>query len=57
MIDISDLGITPEEFAARVKIYDIGAHVQIVIDADLDQSIQLFGVGNVQTVTQADFII
>jgi len=57
MIDISDLGITAEEFAARVKIYDIGAHVQVVIDAELDQTILLFGVGNVQLVTQDDFII
>ena len=56
-IDISAFGITGANFAARVKIFDIGADTLVVIDGDFNQTIRLVGIGNAGTVTQADFLL
>ncbi len=56
-LDISAFGIASADFAASVKIIDIGADTLVVIDGNFDQTIRLVGVGNAATVTQADFLL
>jgi len=56
-LDISAFGITGADFAAKVKMFDIGADTLVVIDGDLDQTIRLAGIGNAATVTQFDFLL
>jgi 3-phytase/alkaline phosphatase D len=56
-LDISAFGITAADFAAEVKILDIGADTLIVIGGDFDQTIRLVGIGNAATVTQSDFLL
>jgi hypothetical protein len=36
---------------------DVGADTLVTIDASLDQTIRLVGIGNAATVTQADFLL
>jgi hypothetical protein len=56
-LDVSEFGITSVDFAARVTIADVRADTLVTIDADLDQTIRLVGIGNAAIVTQADFSI
>lgn len=54
LLDISGLGITSATFAAKVAITDVGADTLVTIGAD---SIRLVGVGNANTISQADFVL
>jgi phosphodiesterase/alkaline phosphatase D-like protein len=56
-LDISEFGITDADFAARVKIVDVGQDTLIKIDGDPDQTIRLEGIGNPVIVTQSDFLL
>ena len=56
LLDISDLGITAEAFAAEVSIVDLGNDTLVTIGAN---TITLLGVNGVgaNTITQEDFIL
>jgi len=54
-LDISGFGITAATFATRVTIADVGADTLVTIDGNGAATIDLVGVANVTTVTQADF--
>jgi Ca2+-binding RTX toxin-like protein len=56
-LDISAFGISAADFAARVDVRDVGANTLVVIDGYSDQTIWLIGIGNVASVTQADFLL
>jgi Ca2+-binding RTX toxin-like protein len=56
-LDISAFGITSANFAARVKITDVGADTLVTIDGNAAETIRLVGIGDATTVTRADFIL
>lgn len=56
LLDISGLGITAASFAANISITDLGADTLITFANTTDQ-ILLVGIGNANTITQADFIL
>jgi hypothetical protein len=56
-LDISQFGITAATFASRVTIADVGADTLVTIDGNAAQTIDLVGIANATTVTQADFLL
>ena len=56
LLDISDLGITAETFAAEVSIVDLGNDTLVTIGANTITLLGVTGVG-ANTITQEDFIL
>ena len=56
-LDISALGITSANFAARVVITDVGADTLVTIDGNAAETIRLIGITHATTVTQDDFFL
>jgi hypothetical protein len=54
-LDLSALGITAGDFAARVVIADVGADTLVTVDGT--DTIRLLGIGNATTVTIDDFLL
>jgi phosphodiesterase/alkaline phosphatase D-like protein len=56
-LDFRAFGITAADFDTRVKIFDVGADLLVVIDGNFDQTVRLNGIGNAANLTQADFLL
>jgi Ca2+-binding RTX toxin-like protein len=56
-LDVSALGITSANFAARVAIAGVGADTLVTIDGNAAETIRLIGLTHATTVTQDDFFL
>ena len=56
LIDVSELGITADNFATQVTIADLGAHTLVTIGGDTILLIGVNGDGQ-NAITQQDFLL